>query len=178
MMAILILSLLTSPLNSILMATVHSGQTLSVQSLFFALHPFISTSSLPFFPPSSLFCPSVVSLSDPCKINTWRLQRKDIWIVHMEYEIWTVFSLVIFSVSDGFEFSAAKGQRKKKLEIHISGVKILCRYNSGVYFKRLDSSSSEGSASLVHPRFSPIRSQQDTKTPNLIKSKYGNLGNF
>lgn len=116
MMAILILSLLTSPLNSILMATVHSGQTLSVQSLFFALHPFISTSSLPFFPPSSLFCPSVVSLSDPCKINTWRLQRKDIWIVHMEYEIWTVFSLVIFSVSDGFDFSAAKGQRKKSLK--------------------------------------------------------------
>lgn len=46
---------------------------------------------------------------------------KKIWNVHMEYGIWTEFSLVIFSVSDGFEFHAAKGQRKKKLWIYLSG---------------------------------------------------------
>lgn len=43
MMAILFLSLLASPLHSILMATVDSGQTLSTQSLFSTLSCFITT---------------------------------------------------------------------------------------------------------------------------------------
>lgn len=178
MMAILILSLLTSPLNSILMATVHSGQTLSVQSLFFALHPFISTSSLPFFSPLfsilSLSCFSIRPVQDKYLTPA---KKRHLNCSYGVRDLDCVQPCYIFSVWWVWLFSS-KGPKEKKLEIHISGVKILCRYNSGVYFKRLDSSSSEGSASLVHPRFSPIRSQQDTKTPNLIKSKYGNLGNF
>lgn len=61
MMAILILSLLTSPLStSILIATVHSGQTLFMQSLLFTphrLHPASPYTVLFFYsvPQSSLF---------------------------------------------------------------------------------------------------------------------------
>lgn len=59
MMAILIPSLLVAMLSTILMATVHSGQTLSMHSPLF---PLPSTSFFQLFP-------SVVSPADLCTIN-------------------------------------------------------------------------------------------------------------
>lgn len=102
MMATLIVSLLISHLShSILMATVHSGQTLFISSL----HSPLSTTYLFFSDPQ--LC---LFYSHLCNTNSRFLlhkrnskQKEQVWNVPLEQEIWTEFSIVmaLFQKYDG-----------------------------------------------------------------------------